>query len=91
MFLVRPIFRRTHQLTTSIGFLQSCHRYSSSPSAAAIQAERTIKEGHRNDWTRPEVKSIYDSPILDLLFHGAQVHRHAQNFREVQQCTLLSV
>ncbi|MED6218111.1 biotin synthase [Stylosanthes scabra] len=91
MFLVRPIFRRTHQLTPSIGFLQSCHGYSSSPSAAAIQAERTIKEGPRNDWTRPEVKSIYDSPILDLLFHGAQVHRHAQNFREVQQCTLLSV
>ncbi|XP_057731912.1 biotin synthase, mitochondrial [Arachis stenosperma] len=90
MFLVRPIFRRTHHLTPSIGVLQSCHGYSSS-SDAAIQAERTIKEGPRNDWTLTEVKSIYDSPILDLLFHGAQVHRHAQNFREVQQCTLLSI
>ncbi|KAL2921055.1 Biotin synthase mitochondrial [Bienertia sinuspersici] len=64
---------------------------SSSSSAAAIQAERTIKDGPRNDWTRQEIKSIYDSPVLDLLFHGAQVHRHTHNFREVQQCTLLSI
>ncbi|XP_068661371.1 biotin synthase, mitochondrial-like [Aristolochia californica] len=60
-------------------------------SAAAVQSERTIREGPRNDWTKEEIKSIYDSPLLDLLFHGAQVHRHAHNFREVQQCTLLSI
>lgn len=64
---------------------------SSSASAAAIEAERTIKDGPRHDWTRQEIKSIYDSPVLDILFHGAQVHRHAHNFREVQQCTLLSI
>ncbi|KAA8515603.1 hypothetical protein F0562_018786 [Nyssa sinensis] len=60
-------------------------------SATTIQAERTIREGPRNDWTRDEIKSIYDFPVLDLLFHGAQVHRHAHNFIEVQQCTLLSI
>ncbi|KAK9141318.1 hypothetical protein Scep_010999 [Stephania cephalantha] len=64
---------------------------SSSFSAAAAQAERTIRQGARNDWSRDEVKAVYDSPVLDLLFHGAQVHRHAHNFREVQQCTLLSI
>ncbi|KAK3444045.1 hypothetical protein EUGRSUZ_A00256 [Eucalyptus grandis] len=63
----------------------------SSSSAAAVHADRTIIEGPRNDWSRDEIKSIYDSPVLDLLFHGAQVHRHAHNFREVQQCTLLSI
>ncbi|KAK4719707.1 hypothetical protein R3W88_018045 [Solanum pinnatisectum] len=62
-----------------------------SASAAAVEAERCIKEGPRNNWTREEIKSIYDSPLLDLLFHGAQVHRHSHNFREVQQCTLLSI
>lgn len=62
-----------------------------STSAASVQAERTIRQGPRNDWTKDEIKSVYDSPVLDLLFHGAQVHRHAHNFREVQQCTLLSV
>ncbi|GAV69920.1 Radical_SAM domain-containing protein/BATS domain-containing protein [Cephalotus follicularis] len=60
-------------------------------SAAAIESERTIKGGPRHDWTKDEINSIYHSPILDLLYHGAQVHRHAHNFREVQQCTLLSI
>ncbi|KAK7404315.1 hypothetical protein VNO78_05108 [Psophocarpus tetragonolobus] len=87
MFLARPIFRGP-----SLWSLHSSYAYSSaSVSAAAIHANRTIKDGPTNNWTRDEVKSIYDSPILDLLFHGAQVHRHAHNFREVQQCTLLSI
>ncbi|XP_073046554.1 biotin synthase, mitochondrial isoform X1 [Primulina eburnea] len=68
---------------------QSASSYSAS--AAAVEAERCIREGVRNDWKREEIKSIYDSPVLDLLFHAAQVHRHAHNFREVQQCTLLSI
>lgn len=88
MFWLRPILRS--QSRSSIWALQHYNSFSTS-SAAAIQAEKTIKNGPRNDWTKEEVKSIYDSPILDLLFHGAQVHRHAHNFREVQQCTLLSV
>lgn len=88
MFWLRPILRS--QSRSSIWALQH-YNYFSTSSAAAIQAEKTIKNGPRNDWTKEEVKSIYDSPILDLLFHGAQVHRHAHNFREVQQCTLLSV
>ncbi|KAI9073107.1 hypothetical protein K1719_044916 [Acacia pycnantha] len=86
MFSVRPIFR-AHQRPFFSLLLHSSY----SSSAAAIQAERTIREGSRNDWAREEVKSVYDSPVLDLLFHGAQVHRHAHNFREVQQCTLLSI
>ncbi|XP_062107731.1 biotin synthase, mitochondrial [Humulus lupulus] len=88
MLSIGSIFRRSTQLRASVLQLQ-LSSYSSS--AAAIQAERTVKEGPRNDWTRNEIKAVYDSPVLDLLFHGAQVHRHAHNFREVQQCTLLSI
>lgn len=46
------------------------HAANFSSSAAAVEAERCIREGARNDWKREEVKSIYDSPILDLLFHA---------------------
>uniref|UniRef100_K3XG33 biotin synthase n=3 Tax=Setaria TaxID=4554 RepID=K3XG33_SETIT len=62
-----------------------------SSSAAAAEAERSIRDGPRNDWSRPEIQAVYDSPLLDLLFHGAQVHRNVHKFREVQQCTLLSI
>ncbi|CAN6808161.1 unnamed protein product [Brassica oleracea] len=91
MMLARFAFRS--QLRASVSFRQSassCSPYSSS-SAASAEAERTIREGPRNDWSRDEIKAVYDSPVLDLLFHGAQVHRHVHNFREVQQCTLLSI
>lgn len=62
MFFLRSIV--APQLRRSIRQLH----YASS--AAAIEAERTIREGPRNDWARGEIKSIYDSPVLDLLFHG---------------------
>ncbi|THG07339.1 biotin synthase, mitochondrial [Camellia sinensis] len=87
MMLIRTICPNRRPLLSMILNLHS----SSYSSCAEIQAERTIRDGPRHDWTRDEIKSIYDSPLLDLLFHGAQVHRHAHNFREVQQCTLLSI
>ncbi|KAG6422879.1 hypothetical protein SASPL_113261 [Salvia splendens] len=82
MWITRSIRRPLAQFQAAANF---------SSSAAAVEAERCIRDGARNDWKREEISSIYDSPVLDLLFHAAQVHRHAHNFREVQQCTLLSI
>jgi biotin synthase len=45
----------------------------------------------RNDWTVEEVREVYESPLLDLVFRGATAHRQYFNPREVQQCTLLSI
>lgn len=45
----------------------------------------------RNDWTREEISDIYNSPILDLIYQAATVHREYNDPQEVQVCTLLSV
>ncbi|WP_247236830.1 biotin synthase BioB [Telluribacter sp. SYSU D00476] len=45
----------------------------------------------RNDWTPEEVKAIYNTPLLDLIFRAAQTHRTHHDPAEVQVCTLLSV
>jgi biotin synthase len=45
----------------------------------------------RNDWTLNEIQSVYESPLLELIFRGASVHRIYFNPQEVQQCTLLSI
>lgn len=45
----------------------------------------------RHDWTTEEIAKIYHSPLLDLVFTGARVHRMHHDPRAVQQCTLLSV
>jgi biotin synthase len=45
----------------------------------------------RHDWTREEVRSIYNRPLLELVFQAQQVHRQHHNPQEVQTCRLLSI
>ena len=45
----------------------------------------------RNHWTREEIASIYNRPILNLIYQAATVHREYHDPQEVQVCTLLSV
>lgn len=45
----------------------------------------------RHDWTRDQIREIYGSPLLDLVFRAAGVHREHQEAREVQVCKLISI
>ncbi len=45
----------------------------------------------RNNWTREEITDIFNSPILDLIYRAATVHRQYNDPQEVQVCTLLSI
>ena len=45
----------------------------------------------RNDWSRKEIAEIYHSPLLELVYRAATVHRQFNTSSEVQVCTLLSV
>jgi biotin synthase len=45
----------------------------------------------RTDWTKEEITEIFNSPILDLVYRAASVHREFHDAQEVQVCTLLSV
>jgi biotin synthase len=45
----------------------------------------------RNNWTTEEIKAIYDTPLLDLIYRAATTHRQYNDTGEVQVCTLLSI
>ncbi len=45
----------------------------------------------RTNWTREEITEIYNSPVLELIYRAATVHREFNEGNEVQVCTLLSV
>jgi biotin synthase len=45
----------------------------------------------RTDWTREEIRALFDLPLLDLLFQAQQVHREHHAPNQVQLCTLLSI
>ena len=50
-----------------------------------------LHQWRRKDWTKEEIKEVYDMPMLELLYRASTVHRMFFNPREVQQCTLLSI
>lgn len=45
----------------------------------------------RYNWTIDEIKSVYNSPLLELVFKAASLHRTFNDTAEVQVCTLLSI
>jgi biotin synthase len=45
----------------------------------------------RNTWTRDEIGKIYHSPLLDLVFRAAAVHRQHFDPSKVQLCTLMNI
>lgn len=45
----------------------------------------------RTDWTPGEIAQMYETPLLELVYQAATVHRQYNNPQEVQVCTLLSV
>jgi biotin synthase len=45
----------------------------------------------RNDWTRAEIRTIYELPFTELVFRAQSVHRQFNDPAEVQMCRLLSI
>ncbi len=45
----------------------------------------------RTDWTRAELRALFDLPFTDLVLRAAEVHRAHHAVGEVQLCTLLSI
>ena len=45
----------------------------------------------RTNWTRDELRALFDLPFTELVFRAAEVHRAHHAAGEVQLCTLLSI
>ena len=45
----------------------------------------------KTNWTKEEISSIYNTPLLELIYRAATIHREYQDTAEVQVCTLLSI
>ncbi len=52
-----------------------------------LAGERVV----RNDWTREEVRGLFDLPFPDLMFRAQTIHRANFEPTEVQISTLLSI
>jgi biotin synthase len=61
-------------------------RFSPAPSLDFARDERL-----RGDWTREEIRALFETPFLDLLFEAQSIHRAHHAANEVQLSTLLSI
>lgn len=52
---------------------------------------RMLADVIRNNWTKEEISTVYHTPLLELIYEAATIHRRYQNTAEVQMCTLLSI
>ncbi len=61
-------------------------------SGQAVKGNENVRVGEiRTDWQREEIKALYHSPLMDLIYQAATVHRTYHDPEHVQQCTLLSI
>lgn len=45
----------------------------------------------RQTWKKGEIQDIYDSPLLDLIYRAASIHRKHHDSNKVQLCTLMNI
>src|SRR5690349_8899976 len=45
----------------------------------------------RKDWTLDEIQDVYSTPVLELVYRAATVHRQFHEPGEVQVCKLISI
>ncbi|KAJ7666436.1 hypothetical protein B0H17DRAFT_1171317 [Mycena rosella] len=48
-------------------------------------------EATRRTWARQEIQDLYDTPLLDLVFRSASVHRKHHDPSKIQLCTLMNI
>ncbi|KAF7319928.1 Product biotin synthase [Mycena kentingensis (nom. inval.)] len=48
-------------------------------------------EPSRRLWSKQEIQELYDSPLLDLVFRAAAVHRQHHDPSKIQLCTLMNI
>ncbi len=45
----------------------------------------------RCDWTKEEIKNIYQTPLLELIYQAASIHRKYHAADQIQVCSLISI
>ncbi|KAJ7630632.1 hypothetical protein FB45DRAFT_1058602 [Roridomyces roridus] len=60
-------------------------------SLATHAAPPVSVEAPLRTWARTEIQQIYDTPLLDLVFRAAAVHRKHHDPSKIQLCTLMNI
>jgi biotin synthase len=45
----------------------------------------------RNNWQESEIRAIYNTPLLELIYQAASIHRQYHDPKKIQVCKLISI
>jgi biotin synthase len=57
----------------------------------ATHAASTSAAPARHDWTKEEVKRVFDTSLIELVFRAASVHRRHHDPSKIQLCSLINI
>lgn len=80
------MFSQRRQL---ISFVSSLPR--SRHLATQVANPSTLLSESRKTWTKDEIQAVFDTPLLELAFRSAAVHRMHHDPRKIQLCTLMNI
>ncbi len=72
-------------MTTFTGHAHTAHAPHHAPTDSSLEVPL------RHDWSAPEVKALYELPLLELVYRAQTVHRAVWKENKVQLCSLLSI
>ncbi|KAK4554824.1 biotin synthase [Recurvomyces mirabilis] len=61
------------------------------PEASNVLRDAVNSTGPRHDWTRDEIRDIYNTPLMELAFQSATLHRRFHRPSAIQMCTLMNI
>lgn len=59
--------------------------------ALATHAAPPTAPSTRHSYTKQEIQKIYDTPLMELVFRAASVHRQHHDPSKIQLCTLMNI
>ncbi|KAL8293640.1 hypothetical protein RQP46_000341 [Phenoliferia psychrophenolica] len=85
MTSMRLLARQLRSSTPASRYLTPTHPALSRGNATAVDPPKA------KEWTREEIQTIYDGPLMDLVFRAASVHRLNHPPDQIQLATLLNI
>ena len=83
--ILPPMFRQ------SLVRLSNPSRTLATHAATAVRPQQEEPAFAPQRWKRSQVEEIFNSPLLNLVFRSASVHRQNHDPSKIQLCTLLNI
>ncbi|KAK5727280.1 biotin synthase [Elasticomyces elasticus] len=61
------------------------------PEAGNALRDAVSAQGVRSDWTKDEIRELYNTPLMELAFQAGTLHRRFHRTSAIQMCTLMNI